>query len=219
MSKTSRTVHANIQDRTLLLLYTLDEKRFPDQDEPKPMSSVVSEYLNMFVDKLVSANKLEDVDPELATDLLNDWLGKEVLEDGIDDIFTDTELFGDDIDEEELEKGAASMVRPIEPDVKNRPTDGQILEPEPVLSDTPPWEESDIKSFEYFVNSSPLDRYIELANAPESPSTLKRAVQIVYSHLPTELWGSEKAEEEITDILPIIKQYEDREEAEKENEA
>jgi len=220
MSKTSRTVHANISDRTLLLLYMLDDKRFPDEEEPKPMSSIVSEYLNMFVDKLVSANKLEDIPIEQATTMLNDWLGKGTIEEEMEDIFEDDELFGPDIDKEELEKGAAAMVVPIEPDVKNRPNDGQILEPEePRLSPVAPWNEPNIRPFDWFVKTSPLDRFIELANSSDSPSTLKRAVQVVYSHLPNELWGTEKAEEEITDILPIIKRYEDREQLEEANEA
>lgn len=87
--------------------------------------------------------------------------------------------------------------------------DEEVEEGEPVpLASRPPWEEEGIKSLEDLGEQAGKDYlYDRVMSNPEASEADKRALQVVYSKIPRELWGTERAENLIENLKPVVERH------------
>ena len=111
----------------------------------------------------------------------------------------------------EFNKQQLDESAPIEPDAKDRSPNEQFssVVPEPELAEVPPWQGAEIKSFSDLKQIAPKDAVIELAQT-ENNIILQHAIECIYSNIPKEMWGGDKAQELISNIYPTIEKHVER---------
>lgn len=206
MSRFSRVIHVRLSDRTLYLLY-----KYKDSAFTLAPSTLVNETLSDIIDKLIGMNIVQDTDDEGACQALDDMLAAPI---------SNNKQYQDDplalalqgicnksSNYKEVETIKEEQKDPIIPDdKKSSPNEQILLEDEVELSPIPPWKSADITSFAFLRQRAPKDAIIELAVAEKNPALI-RSIECIYSNIPTELWGGDKAQSLIADILPTIQKY------------
>lgn len=206
MSRYSRIVHTRVKDKTLYILYQVvsEEERLTISP-----SSLINKILEQLASQISAATPSMQLDEDIASELLDDLLGvdydnnqdtkQDPLESAIGGLLSGLVGKSSSVTIDDKQS-------PIEPAFKIRSNFEHDLEPEPEpeLSPIPPWEGA--TPFTTLKAMSPKDAVIEVASL-ENNKILQRAVECVYSNIPREMWGTDKAQKLIADIIPIINKY------------
>lgn len=76
------------------------------------------------------------------------------------------------------------------------------------LAERPPWEEEGVLPIEELGKEVGRDEiYDSIMSNPEPDEGYRRALQVVYSKIPRELWGTDRARELIESLLPVVRQH------------
>ena len=207
MSKFSRVVHVRLSDRTLYLLY-----KYKDSAFTLAPSTLVNETLSDIIERLIQMRTVNDIDEEDACQVLDDMLSVAYIPNQYKEDPLTLALQGignKSSDFKEVETIVEEQKEPIIPNDKKSSPNEQILPLEQDLFPIPPWKNKDITDFAFLKSQAPKDAIIELAVSENNP-ILMRAIECIYSNIPNELWGGEKAQSLIADILPTIQKYFER---------
>jgi len=167
-----------------------------------PMATIVRNVLTALIRKLQNTNQIPTYTKEEAYDRAMEIYG------GAEELELDIVLADIIEPEGEKEEDMADLVKEA---LRQIEQEGQ---PEGIVEEVKITEVEEIEedgpatinlltmesvSFHFIKTQAPKDRFIEWAEDQED--IVKKAVCIVYDGLPKQLWGSEKAEKMIKDML------------------
>lgn len=214
----TRVIHMRLSNQTIVRALDIMNKSGMDIDIP-PLSSAIALFLDITTERALASGAIDDISEEDAEAIIDELIGEshEEIEEEETKVnpldFLVASFAADDSKKEEsqsdvVEKEILGSTTPIQPEIKKRSTIEHI-DNEPPLLAVPPWEDPLISSFFDLEKMAPKDIMIETA-VESNNEVLKRAIQCIYSNLPISQWGSEKAQQMITDIVPTIKRYVER---------
>jgi len=197
----SRVIHIRIDDWVLLGCHDV-MKEGKDSVDNIPMATIVRNVLTALIRKLQNTNQIPTYTKEEAYDrAMEIYSGAEEL--NLDIALADI-IEPEGEKEEDMTDLVKEALRQIEQEgapeglaEKVEITETSTL-PEMPLT-TINLLKIDSVSFHFIQKQSPKDRFVEWAADKEA--AVKKAVCIVYDGLPKQLWGSEKAENMIKDLL------------------
>jgi len=208
----SRVVHLRLRNSTILTCHKLLELQQGEFDIP--MSTMLVTVLDNLTDKLVNSGKLPSIADENAAIVL-DAIYKEVdlgddeeepesnlpEPDMLEDFCSDVK-----VSDEDVEDNLSIHNIPLDKEFQKRsPDEQQIVEEEINYPDNPPWEtNTDYKTFTQLKITSPKDMLIESA---ENSEHLQRCIEMIYSVIPMDMWGSPRAHELVAEVLPTVEHY------------
>lgn len=198
----SRVIHIRLDDWVLLGCHDV-MKAGKDSIDNIPMATIVRNVLTALIRKLQNTNQIPTYTKEEAYErAMEMYSGAEELD--LDIVLSDIvdPVEGDDSSE------MAELLKETLREIENEGA------PEGIGQEVEISEASDIPAiplatldlfkvesfdFSFLKQTAPKDRFVEWAK--DEDKLIQKAVSIVYSGLPQQLWGSEKAETMIKDML------------------
>ena len=197
----SRVVHVRLDDWALIGCHDI-LKAGGKSVVDIPMATIVRQVVNALVRNMQLSDRISTYTKDEKLDRLKELYSDEPLD--LDILLTDFSKSGAGEEDDDILDIVKEAVAKIEAE-----SEPQNISKEVEISEADPIQEQDLtpidllaQEFDPFFaiqKKAPKDRFVEWAD--KQNEIAQAAVCIVYTGLPQDLWGSEKAEEMITGLL------------------
>ena len=201
----SRVIHIRLDDWALLGCHDI-VKSADKEVSNMPMATIVRHVVNALVRNMQMSEKIPVYNREDRLDRLQELYSDEPLKLDVTLDNIDVELSDESTRDAEIDQIVIEALKKIgeegEPEDISKPveiSESSIPEGVTVVTAVDIMTQ-ECEPFSSFKKKAPKDRFIEWAEAQDN-SIIQQAVAIIYTGLPQELWGSDKAEFMIAGLL------------------